>query len=757
MGAKETFVKIRDNVDGIGKLIAAKVDYAEVEFFDSPSGPRLVKVRVRSHLVRRVTLSRQTRVFMFEPDSGIWRAGRIDELIADEQSGNEEHYSVKFPNGINERVPVSRLFVRWARPIADPTEYLAAKITDTPFFFEGRSRIVRHLAKQRAAFGGLTGLASSAVELLEHQISIVRRVLRDPIQRYLLADEVGLGKTIEAGVLIRQHILDQPIDADVLVIVPDHLIGQWKKELATKFFISAEDCRLTLVGSTSLMGEDADDSQHSLVVIDEAHKIASLAFSTSASELKAFDRICRIALTSSRLLLLSGTPVLRQENQFLAMLHLIDPDGYPLSNLDAFRKRVQERQTVAEATVDLTDNASGMFADEAVSKILDAFGNDDRLTQLCSRVKELLWVPEDSAERISALRELRTHLTETYKLHRRLLRTRRSDPRVADLLPSRNGAVSISHEDQARTEASQFLDTWRLSLENLDDQPEYLKQLFATFVVAAMAHPRVLVREIKKRLFQLKGGSPRKSDIDQFLAFDGERELLTERMELIGSLVEEDNRCTAIADWANSHPEVRKIVVFVSDPEIADYVCSDLQHKSRHVPVIRYQGRTVQLRDFEVDRSRRFLVCDQRAEEGLNLQRGGTAIVHYDLPLDPMRIEQRIGRVDRIEANARITNVVVSQHHSYEYQWLECLSEGIGVFNRSIAPLQYLLSESVSRIHGRLLTAGRDAFGDAGTGGPRRTRSPMIVVDASAVLEALLRTPAAAAVEKRLFEPFERM
>ena len=74
-------------------------------------------------------------------------------------------------------------------------------------FFDGRSKIVGHLSAQRAAFGGLIGLASGAVELLEHQVTIVRRILRDPIERYLLAHEVGLGKTIEAGILIRQHTL----------------------------------------------------------------------------------------------------------------------------------------------------------------------------------------------------------------------------------------------------------------------------------------------------------------------------------------------------------------------------------------------------------------------------------------------------------------------------------------------------------------------------------------------------------------------
>src|SRR3970282_254336 len=97
------------------------------------------------------------------------------------------------------------LYVRWAHPIDDPTDYLAARVTDTPFLFEGRSHIVRHLAAQRLSFGGLGGLAAAAIELLEHQVTTVRRVLADPIARYLLADEVGLGKTIEAGVLIRSH------------------------------------------------------------------------------------------------------------------------------------------------------------------------------------------------------------------------------------------------------------------------------------------------------------------------------------------------------------------------------------------------------------------------------------------------------------------------------------------------------------------------------------------------------------------------
>ncbi|NJL11517.1 MAG: DEAD/DEAH box helicase [Calothrix sp. SM1_7_51] len=83
----------------------------------------------------------------------------------------------------------------------------------------------------------MTGVLSANIQLLPHQVEVVRRVLSDPIQRYLLADEVGLGKTIEAGAIIRQYFLDNP-SGDVLVLAPQYLLEQWRLEMETKFYIS---------------------------------------------------------------------------------------------------------------------------------------------------------------------------------------------------------------------------------------------------------------------------------------------------------------------------------------------------------------------------------------------------------------------------------------------------------------------------------------------------------------------------------------
>jgi ATP-dependent helicase HepA len=84
------------------------------------------------------------------------------------------------------------------------------QINETAFWHQARSEFVRHLVYQHQVNKGLPALISSSIELVPHQVAVVHRVLHDPFQRYLLADEVGLGKTIEAGALIRQFTLDEP-------------------------------------------------------------------------------------------------------------------------------------------------------------------------------------------------------------------------------------------------------------------------------------------------------------------------------------------------------------------------------------------------------------------------------------------------------------------------------------------------------------------------------------------------------------------
>src|SRR5882762_9640998 len=155
------FVRIEGSKDGVGKLVEISGKIAEIEYFESPAGPVLHRKHAAISSVKEVELSPQTRVFRFDSVRQAWIAGRVDGgLVSGKALGtNEDHYHVAFPIGQDSRVAISELYVRWSHPIHDPTDYLASRVTDTPFFFDGRSEFVRHVAAQRAAFGGLTGLS----------------------------------------------------------------------------------------------------------------------------------------------------------------------------------------------------------------------------------------------------------------------------------------------------------------------------------------------------------------------------------------------------------------------------------------------------------------------------------------------------------------------------------------------------------------------------------------------------------------------
>ena len=717
------FVRVEECDHGIGKLIEVQGEQCEVEFFESPAGPRLSRIGFDTNRVTPVELSAETRVFCQDKLDGAWWAGRIDGGIVSAEAlrKSEDHYPIRFPNGHKDLVPVSNVNVRWSHPIEDPTDYLAARITESPFFSDGRTQIVRYLSSQRASFGGLTGVASAAIELLEHQITTVRRVLADPIQRYLLADEVGLGKTIEAGVLIRQHLIDQPTSARVLVVVPAHLVPQWHEELQRKFFLHTSHT-LHVISEEELVATPLSASKLTMLVVDEAHRCALHAFEIDSRKRLYYEQLCRLACLTPRVLLLSGTPVLHQEDGFLAMLHLLDPDAYPLSDREAFRRRVRDRQMIADATNDLSDDASALFVGDALERLEPLYGQDARLTELCRAVRDRETQGPADPERMRALRALRTHLTEIYRLHRRLLRTRRDDKRVRLHLPERNGLQILKYDDPSRAEAFDLIETWRLQWLAATREgvvPE-MASSFSVWVEAALLHPHVLLREIDRRLTLC-------TELNSSWAFDGEEQFLRLRGSILVEKLRHDARTQCLIDWLKSHRDLPRVIVFVSDRKVAEKVAGNLIAAFGSKTVARLQSLLdedgVQ---FQPTATTRVLVCDFDVEEGLNLQSFSATIVHYDLPLEPTRIEQRIGRVDRLEARGRLRNITLTSGEPYEAAWVSCLAEAVRVFHRSIAPLQYLLAESITRVRTQLVAEGSAAFNTEAT----RMLHPKIGLDA---------------------------
>ena len=691
------FVKARGNEGmtlGIGKLVERIGKQCTVEYFDEPTSEPIIR-QFESNQIQVVSLPEQTRVYHFNETVGAWEIGRILDDLGDSQL-------IRFPNSTTKHLKVADIFVRWARPIADPTPFLGGKINETPRFADSRSAFVRSLLSQRAASMGMSALPSSAVELEAHQIEVVRRILQDPVQRYLLADEVGLGKTIEAGVLIRQVILDAAEDALVLVIVPGPLVPQWRSELETKFFLG--DCLDTMIHVVAIADDDRIRSllgKTTMLVIDEAHHLTGHR-STTGRQL--YNDVAAAVPGIERVLLLSATPALHNEQGFLEMLHLLDPETYRLDEVNEFRRRIEARQALAEIVAGLTPQ-NVLYLDHTLAQLAEMFPDDKPLQEQANALRAITnsMPDENDPFLIEAVGRVHAHLSEVYRLHRRVLRHRRHT--VSGLTPDRSGAIIVDYTSTDMAWLSEAVEDWR----------------FAE-TTASNGDPSGKVRADRVRIFaqvldHLSQYSQSGRGAFDFLARQthliGDAELFGRIVRRLGSADIFEARTQALVDALR--PLLggkQQFVIFCSDAKTADTLASALVDRLQ-LPVDRHDPEDERWLTFNLDAGRAILVCDRRAEEGLNLQGGRKIVVHYDLPLDPNRVEQRLGRADRYGSGDAVRSLVLNCHDDpIEAAWIDYLNSGLRVFDRSVAGLQYLIEDTTRTLAGSLFAEGAEALND---------------------------------------------
>lgn len=698
------FVRAKDHpcsAWGVGKVVDTRNTEASVSWFDSPLTEPVVEQVAINKLVS-VTLERQTRVYWLDRNADTWRVGRV--LDADDLQTE-----VRFANRQDLFLPVADLEVRWDYPIDDPSAFLAAQINESPQFAQARARFARSLIAQRGASSGMSGLISSIIDLEQHQYEVVRRVLQDPVQRYLLADEVGLGKTIEAGVLVRQYVLDNPDNHQILVIVPPALVVQWRRELRKRFLLGD-----LLDESLQVIATDAEpgrlvDALHGagMVVIDEAHHLSR--------DPCLYETLCGWITAVPRLLLLSATPVLHNERGFLEMLHLLDPAIYPLDKAAEFRQRIEHRQALAESVAGLIPE-NLLQIEDFIDDLIQRFPDDPLLSQHAESLRNIvLKFPEESDPLfIEAITKLRAHLTETYRLDRRILRNRRRD--LSFLTPDRAGVQSVDYSSPEATRLTQAVEAWRnraaeevYSKEN-NQYAHSLARWFVLLVEKALVDPQQVAALVRDRLQDLTNSPP---------GVGWEHGPLVELEDIAKELSVDRERLNALTTLLDKQLHAgKKVVVFCTNTSVADIVKETLQ-RTLSVPVYRHVPNDDPEDDYTEQEWERFLsahtpcvlVCDAEAEEGLNLQGGAKVVVHFDLPLAPNRVEQRLGRADRYGSGDSIRSFALCcTDDPYARAWLRYLDQGLRIFTRSVASLQYLIEEEMRGFAPALLIEGVDAL-----------------------------------------------
>ena len=711
---------IAGNGLGIGKCVALDNGTATVEYFDTIAHRETRSVPAGD--LRVVRLANQTRCYVFDPEAERWHMGRVRRLGDGDRMIELPDQEVKDPGK-------EHLFVRWSRPVDDPTETLKQKGHETVFFRNQREPFVRALLRQRSAAHNASGLLSASINLYAHQVDVAQRILEDPTPRYLLTYEPGLGAVVQAGILVRQTLIDTD-NATVCIATPRARQARWERTLSDQFDTEALPGTVTFVTLRALSNAPEAD----LLIVDKAHRLDATH--------DAFEAMATRTHQAPRLLLLADATATTDLNHLHPLLHLLDGDAYPLGTRDALQQKHAQRQLIGRAVQTLQEQTvQGEAEADACTAILpdlrEAVPESEADLRRAMHALQEAAASGDADALSDAATTLRLRLKETYRWHPRMLHVQRTDVDSVDTPRSAPDYAEFGM-DLREENVHELLTTWRTQAADAatndaeaDDYASVLRILAET----ASSH-LPLVADVAA--YRREGTAAARLSNDLTAAemnrlssaprFDGEDDLL-EQIET-AACDEVDAMDLSHTDWLRAFldqqidpddelPET--FVVYTHYPSVATHLNEVLTEQFGHAAVALHHTTTEpDLAADAIDRlveedACRILVCDPSALDRADLQHADH-LVHYDLPWDPVAIEQRIGRLDRIGRDGRPLHTHVylgpDVDGSLFEAWYHLLRDGFGVFDASLAPVQSWAESARPEIVQALLTQDTDALDD---------------------------------------------
>ncbi|MCH8536198.1 MAG: RNA polymerase-associated protein RapA [Alkalimonas sp.] len=484
----------------------------------------------------------------------------------------------------------------------------------------------------------LRGLSGGRIDLIPHQLYIAEEVAKRHAPRVMLADEVGLGKTIEAALIIHQQLICG-LAQRVLIVVPESLQHQWLVEMLRRFNLpvaifdqercqqSALDqqnpfeseqlvlCSLEFLSSETSWQQMAVDAGWDLMVVDEAHHLEWSETQPSA----AYQCIADLAETIPGIILLTATPDQLGHRSHFARLQLLDPDRF--YDYHEFVQQEQHYQHIAALAKSVLHEQP--LSASSRQSLMDLLQDE----QLSPALDTLQANTADSTERQQAAQHLLQPLLDRHGTGRILFRNSRRTiqgfpKRHAQLLPQ---ATPQQYEQTAAA----------------------LKQQIAQQQLPKDAASQLLTPE---RLYQQSGAQQ--------------------------AWVEIDPRIPALISLLKQH-KTDKFLLICAHAQTAIELERALMQREGIRAAVFHEKMSILERDkaaayfAQQDYSAQILLCSEIGSEGRNFQ-FAHHLVLFDLPLNPDLLEQRIGRLDRIGQQQDIQLHVLhfSQHaQDYLVQW----------------------------------------------------------------------------------------
>lgn len=459
----------------------------------------------------------------------------------------------------------------------------------------------------------MRGLCGMRAGLIPHQLFIAQEVGRRYAPRVLLADEVGLGKTIEAGMIIHQQVLSGRAER-VLIVVPETLQHQWLVEMMRRFnlhfsifdeerciesYADSENpfdtaqlvlCSLDFIRRSKRRFEQVVEADWDLLVVDEAHHLEWNQTKPS----REYQVIEAIAEETAGVLLLTATPEQLGHESHFARLRLLDPDRF--YDYDAFVEEERQYQPVADAVTALMSG--------------DKLSNDAK-----NRIAELL--SEQDVEPL--FRILESDGTEEQQSQVR--------QELVDNLMDRHGTGRVLFRN-TRAAIKGF------PQRNLNLMPMPLPSQYATSMRVATMMGGRMSNEARamKMLYPEEIFQEFEGDSATWWQFDP-------RVNWLLELLKENRN--------------EKVLIIASRASTALQLEQALREREGIRGTVFHEGMSIIERDkaaayfAQEEGGAQVLICSEIGSEGRNFQ-FANQLVMFDLPFNPDLLEQRIGRLDRI-------------------------------------------------------------------------------------------------------------
>ena len=567
-----------------------------------------------------------------------------------------------------------------------------------PMWYFGRSAVNRTIHTIDNAFYGFKELAGCKIFLKPYQLKTVMRCLSEQNCRYMIADEVGLGKTIEAASVLKIYLSDKK-KQKILICVPDALVEQWKTELAFKFrLFEGENLKDNNIKILPMSKIAVATGKYDFVIVDEVHSILN--------NLLRYVTVLRLSRTADNVIMLSATPVQSRNEEYHKLLSLIQPERYYGMSEEKFIELLELQNKVVRKV----HSAVSYLEDykEAIKDSENEHNEDTReaFDELVETLEDIADRTNDKtiegdieklnyeAENFSLLRLERivAYICEAYQLEKCIIRNRKkpedTNNRVLKEIPYEMDTDFNNTEFRIYSLLSEWISGNTFDKNDFDSK---ILPLISAFFSSSAAFSDELKKNpsVPSEIRELAAGwiSEDLNTIKNIRhILDDPMDSMSRMVTVCDYLEQEayDKKVLIFTHFASTHRLFRQLLTKVFGENYCTFFCEGMSPDELELNTYRFQNES----------GYRIMLSDESGGEGRNFQKADELIC-IDLPWSANTLEQRIGRLDRIgrDKTKDVVSVIVYAQDSVEKDLADIWDKGLNIFNKSQSGLEIIMND----------------------------------------------------------------